>query len=328
MRVLVIKLSSLGDLFHALPAVSRVHEAWGAQIDWVTNQAYVELVRHFTPVSRVIAFPRKNFFTHAGELLSDLRRDEYDYVFDMQGLLKSALTARAARAGKRIGPSFYREGASIFYDEVTGPRNKNRHAVVENMDLLDHLGLAHATITFPVKFDQPVNLPNEPRIGLLPRSRWKTKNWPPEHFVKVAKELSSNSRIYLFGAPEDRDVCRFIAAQAGSNVTDMCAQTSLVELGGWLAAMDLVITVDSGPMHMAAATGTPVLAVFGATDHRRTGPFGDQHRVLHRDDLACRPCLSRTCQLKERDIRCLVGLSPEQVIAPARDMLASVRRMK
>jgi ADP-heptose:LPS heptosyltransferase len=105
----------------------------------------------------------------------------------------------------------------------------------------------------------------------------------------------------------------------------MCAKTSLVELGGWLSSMDLVITVDSGPMHMAAAAGIPVLAVFGATDHRRTGPYGSRHKVLVREDLSCRPCLSRTCLLKERDIRCLGGLSPDQVIAAARDMLARVR---
>jgi len=74
-------------------------------------------------------------------------------------------------------------------------------------------------------------------------------------------------------------------------------------------------------MHIAAAAGTPVLAIFGATDHRRTGPYGAMHRVLYREDLACRPCLSRTCRLKERDIRCLRGLAAGQVITAARDML-------
>jgi heptosyltransferase I len=325
MRVLVIKLSSLGDLFHALPTVARIHEVWGAEIDWVTNKAYVDLVRRFSPVKRVIGFPRQQFISGAGAFLREVRQEQYDYVFDMQGLLKSAITARSARSGKIIGPSFHREGSGLFYSAVAGPKNKNRHAVEENLDLLDHLGIERGPLKFPVTFDRPASIPSGPRIGLLPCSRWKTKNWPPEHFIEVARALSAQARVFIFGAPEDRDVCAHIAGQAGEGVTDMCAKTSLVELGGWLAAMDLVITVDSGPMHMAAAAGTPVLAVFGATDHRRTGPYGARHKVLHRDDLACRPCLSRTCQLKERDMRCLVGLTPDRVITAARELLERKR---
>jgi lipopolysaccharide heptosyltransferase I len=321
MRALVIKLSSLGDLFHALPAVARLQEATGADVDWVTNTTYTGLVTRFAPVHRAIGFPRHHFFSRAATFLRELRAEEYDLIIDMQGLLKSALTARFARGGRVIGPSFHREGAHLFYSEVTGPRNKERHAVEENLDLLDHLGIGRAEPAFPVVFEKPTGLPPGLRIGLLPCSRWKTKNWPPEHFASVARTLSESASVYLFGAPEDREVCRQISATAGSGIIDLCAKTSLLELGGWLAAMDLVITVDSGPMHMAAAAGTPVLAIFGATDHRRTGPYGARSRVLYRDDLPCRPCLSRVCQLKERDMRCLTGLRPERVITAARDML-------
>lgn len=328
MRVLVVKLSSLGDLFHALPAVAQMKNALGAEVDWVTNQGYADLVRRFDPVRHVIPFPRKNFCAGLRPFLEHLRREEYDYVFDMQGLLKSALAARAARARKRIGPSFHREGSHFFYDAVTGPRNKNRHAVEENLDLLDFLGITRGPATFPVQFDLPEGLPaDKAHVGLIPCSRWKTKNWPPEHFIELAKSLSDEAHLYVFGAPEDRAVCHRIVEESGdgNRVIDMCAKTTMTELGGWLSTMDLVITVDSGPMHIAAATGTPVLAIFGATDHRRTGPYGELHRVLHREDLACRPCLSRTCRLKERDIRCLSGLAPGTVITAARDMLAKTK---
>lgn len=328
MRALVIKLSSLGDLFHALPAVARLQEATGADVDWVTNTAYTSLVSRFAPVNHVIGFPRHHFFSRAGTFLRTLRIEEYDLVIDMQGLLKSAVTARLARGGRVIGPSFHREGAFLFYSEITGPRNKERHAVEENFDLLDHLGIGRAEPAFPVVFEKPTGLPAGLRIGLLPCSRWKTKNWPPEHFASVAQALSESASVYLFGAPEDRDVCRRIAASAGPGINDLCAKTSLIELGGWLAAMDLVITVDSGPMHMAAASGTPVLAIFGATDHRRTGPYGSRNRILYRDDLPCRPCLSRTCRLKERDIRCLTGLRPERVVNAARDMLEQKHQVR
>ncbi|HMO51077.1 MAG TPA: glycosyltransferase family 9 protein [Kiritimatiellia bacterium] len=321
MRILIVKLSSLGDLFHALPAVARIKDVWGAEIHWVTHAGYADLVARFEPVDRVIAFPRRRFFSQARSFVQELRRDDYDAVFDMQGLLKSAWVARLARTKRRVGPSFHREGSRWFYDEVAGPRNKQRHAVVENLDLLAHLGIPQGDVAFPVRWPVPPGLPAGPRVGVIPCSRWATKNWPPGHFVEVARALAGEARLFVFGAPEDRGVCRQIAAAAGDRATDLCAQTTLPELGGWLQAMDLVITVDSGPMHVAAAAGAPVLAIFGATDPRRTGPYGARHRVLARDDLPCRPCLSRTCRLPERDTRCLAGLSPEAVLAEARALL-------
>lgn len=321
MRVLIVKLSSLGDLFHALPAVARLAEARSADIDWVTHPAYIDLVRRFAPVRRVIGFPRHGFAMKAPAFLRELRAETYDLAIDMQGLLKSAFVTRAARAKRRIGPSFHREGSHLFYDAVTGPRNKDRHAVEENLDLLDHLGVPRGEVAFPVNWPTPPDLPSGRNIALLPCSRWPTKNWPPEYFAALAKALRNEASLFVFGSPEDAAVGQQIAEAAGGGVVNQCGRTSLAELGGWLAAMDLVITVDSGPMHIAAATGTPVLALFGPTDPRRTGPYGAAHRVLVREGLACRPCLSRTCRLPEADTRCLRGLTPEVVLAAARDML-------
>lgn len=321
MRILIVKLSSLGDLFHALPAVAAIQKAWNATVDWVVQDPYVELVRHFAPVSRVIAFPRHGFAIRAPSFLRELRRETYDYVFDMQGLLKSAFVTRLARSGCRIGPSFHREGSRFFYDAVTGPRNKQRHAIEENLDVLDHLGLPRAPATFPVHWTPPTDVPAGPRIALLPCSRWATKNWPVEHFIEAARGLANDARLFVFGAPGDAETCRRITGQV-PGILNRCGQTSVMELGGYLSAMDLVITVDSGPMHIAAATGTPVLALFGATDPLRTGPYGAAHRVLFLENLACRPCLSRTCRLSPPDMRCLRELTPARVISVAREMLS------
>lgn len=326
MRILVVKLSSLGDLFHALPAVARIKEASGASIDWVTHAAYAGLVGQFEPVDRAIPFPRTGFAAGAPAFFRSLRRDAYDLVLDMQGLLKSALVARIARAPRRIGPSFHREGSHLFYDAVAGPRDKNRHAVEENLDMLDALGIARPErLTFPVRWPAPSGLPAGIKIALLPCSRWPTKNWPPGHFAELARQLPADAHVFVFGGPEDATVAEQIAAGSKREIINRCGRTSLPELGGYLAAMDLVITVDSGPMHMAAASGTPVLALFGPTEALRTGPYGASHRVLSRDDLDCRPCLSRNCRLPEADVRCLRGLAPERVAAEAQELLASGR---
>ncbi len=281
-RILIVKMSSLGDLFHALPAVHLIKQHTGVTVDWVVHDIYADLARCFTDVDRVIAFPRRAFLANARAFLADLRCEEYDLVLDMQGLMKSALVARAARAKKRIGPSFQREGARFFYDEVSGPRNKNRHAVEENLDMVRHLGLPVGDVVFPVRYPaQTLDVPH-PRVGMLPCSRRADKNWPPERFAEVARTLreQTGASLVLLGSPADVPVCATLARAIGGTVTNLCGRTSMLELGGIIKELDLLITVDSGPMHIAAAVGAPTVAVFGPTDPVKTGPYGPIHTVV------------------------------------------------
>lgn len=280
-RILVVKLSSLGDLFHALPAVHRIRLHTGASVDWVCHGMYADLVSRFGPVDRVIRFPRHSFPRDGGAFLRELREREYDLALDFQGLLKSALVTRAARATRRIGPSFSREGSRLFYDEVSGPTDKNRHAVEECLDTARHLGCPAAPVEFPVDFPaHPLDLPR-PRIGLLPCSRRAEKNWALERFAELARSLASlDAHWIVLGGPADRAACAALTSAIGPGAHDWCGRTSLLELGGLVRELDLLVTVDSGPMHIAAAVGTPTVAVFGPTDPIRTGPYGARHRVV------------------------------------------------
>ena len=145
---------------------------------------------------------------------------------------------------------------------------------------------------------------------------------PPEKFTETGRALAaSGANIFLLGAPEDRKVCRDIAQGIGRNVVNLCGKTGVVELGSVLQEMDLVITVDSGPMHMAAALGRPILAVFGATEPKRTGPFG-KHEIITHGRLVCQPCLSRECLRPKKDIACLRDLPAERIIEAAFRILA------
>ncbi|MBU1910158.1 MAG: glycosyltransferase family 9 protein, partial [Verrucomicrobia bacterium] len=256
-RVLVVKLSSLGDLFHVLPAVHAIREGLGGAVDWVTQTEYAALVRCFTDVERVMAFPRQEFPAGLGSFLWALRSASYDMVLDFQGLLKSALVAWLARAPRRIGPASGREGAPRFYTERIGPLDRSRHAVEQGLDLARHLGVKIPEPVFPVSFPPvEITLPR-PRVALVPCSRWPTKNWPADLFYDVARGLQeqAGASVLLFGAPEDRETCTAIARGLSGHILDLCGRTSLVELGGWMAGVDLVISVDSGPMHIAAALG-------------------------------------------------------------------------
>ena len=321
-RILIIKMSSLGDILHALPVVRCLKEGLRATIDWVAQPEYVELVKCFPDVSRVIPFPRRDFWRHFGEFRADLRESKYDYIIDLQGLIKSATVALLARGRKRIGPSFSREGSRLAYHAVVGPVRRDRHAVDELMDVVRYFALeVPHVLEFPAAFPKTQRPEPSPRVAIIPCSRWKTKNWPLERFVEVARALRARAKatLFLVGSPADSGTCADIAAGAGEGIVNLCGRTSLVELGSLLQEMDLAVSVDSGPMHMAAAVGVPVLAVFGATDPRRTGPYGSRHRVITADHLSCRPCRSENCA--RRDLACLRDLPADRVIAAALEML-------
>jgi heptosyltransferase-1 len=319
-RILVIKLSSLGDLFNVVPAVHGLKVGLGASIDWVTQPEYVDLVRCFDDVDDVISFPRRRFLAGLPKLIRSVRERNYDYVIDLQGLLKSALTARLARGRTRIGPSYRREGSGLFYHRIAGPRDESRHAVKQACDILKHLQLAEPAPVFPVTFPPAPAPRSRPAVALIPRSRWTTKNWPIERFAELARALRErlSATVVLAGAPEDRAACDQIAGDDDA-ILNLAGTTGLPELGGVLSGMDLVITVDTGPMHMAAASGVPVLALFGATDPGRTGPYGAGHEVLTTPDLPCRPCRSRTCA--RGDLACLQEITIDQVFEKAQQML-------
>lgn len=319
-RILVVKMSSLGDLFHALPVVHLVRKTTGATIDWVVQPEYEELVHAFVDVDEVITYPRKGGIKSLWGFIRRLRSTKYTMVLDMQGLMKSAWVARAARSERVIGPSFQREGARIMYDVVAGPRNRERHAVDENLDMLRFLSLPTGPVEFPVEFPEMPVQNKGPRIALVFKSRWPSKNWPVGSFSQLAKRLVAelDAFLYLAGSEDQKSEAQTIADAVGRHVENLCGHTSIVQLGGYLKKMDLVITVDSGPMHIASAVGTPVLALFGPTNPLRTGPYGKGNRVLS-VYKECSPCRYRECP--EGRASCMEHISVDEVFEAAGQML-------
>ncbi|MEE9369535.1 MAG: glycosyltransferase family 9 protein [Pontiella sp.] len=316
MRILIVKTSSLGDLFHALPAVRLLKQAYDAEIDWVVNTEYAGLVECFSDVRKIIPFPRKGLFSNLGQFRAALREETYDLIVDLQGLMKSAMICRMAKRSKGakiLGPSFQREGARFLYSAVVGRKDKNRHAVEENMDVLQWLKKSTNPIDFPVEFpavDFPC-LKQHPVVVFAPCSRHAAKNWPAKRFVELGEQLSA--QIILVGAPDDLEMCTYIEnALPEGAATNLCGKTTLLELGGVLQRADLVVTVDSGPMHMASATGTPCLAIFGPTNPLRVGPYGEQHRVLRNSDVR---------NYSKEDLESICKVEVIDVVNAAKDML-------
>ncbi len=323
-RILIIKLSSLGDLFHALPTAHALKEGLNAKIDWVTQPEYVELVRCFADVERVIEFPRHDLPGNLPTFLRDLRNTRYDLVIDLQGLMKSAVITAAARGDRKIGPSGAREGSHLFYHEQAGKKNKQRHAVEELYDAVRHLELSVPTkAQFPVQFPTGPNLGPGLQVALCPCSRAAGKDWPAERFVETTRQIQNefNATIHLVGSPSDRALCQQIADAVGPHAINHAGSTTLIELGSLLQQMDLLLTVDSGPMHMAAAISTPTLALFGPTSPLRTGPYGNQNRVIESSFQSTGKKISK--KTRQNDMRYIEAIPVEEVISTAKEMIAT-----
>lgn len=322
-QLLVIKMSSLGDLFHARPAAWFLTEGLGCETDWVVHGAYADLVSRFPGVRRAIPFPRHSFLRDGSAFMRSLRNSRYDIAVDFQGLLKSAFTAHAARASRRIGCSFSREGSRLLFRENAGSLNKDRHAVEECMDVVRYLNLPTDLEIPPVRFPEIDLTEPGPRIGMAPASRWPAKNWPTANAADAIRGLlaGTGGTIYLLGGKAEQTVCNAIEQQTQNRVVNRAGQMSLIQMGSFLQSLDLVISVDTGPLHMAVATGTPVLGLYGPTDPARTGPYGKHTRVLTPEGLAPRPRdYKRT---DEAALRYMREIRPERVVQEALDMLGA-----
>ncbi len=326
MRILIVKLSSLGDILHVLPTAHALREQTGATLDWVVHPEFAPLVRTFADVDEVLTFPRHHIARDFRASVRALRAREYDMAIDLHGLFKSGLVTRLARAKRRIGPSYSREFSWLFYGERAGRMNRARHAADQAMDVLDHLHLkrpapdaAASSVFRPVEASLP---PGSPHVAFAPVSRWKTKDWPAEHYARLARLLWADHQdisILVFGGKADADVGDAIAAAAPEGaVHNLCGKTTIAESIALLGKCDLLVANDTGPVHMAAAVGTHCLVLFGPTRPDWTGPYGPGHRILSAH-LPCQPCLKRTC--RRGDIACMMALSPAEVLQAAEEML-------
>lgn len=317
MKILVVKLSSMGDVLHALPTAAELKRQTGADMHWAVHPAFAQLVRCFSCVDRVLEIPRHGGLGAFRKALGPLRETDYDLVVDLQGLFKSALVARLARlapGGRRVGPSFQREGASLFYSATPKLILPRRHAVEECLDVLPLLGLERpAEPLFPM--DPPevdVGPSGVFRVAIAPMSRWETKNWPVAHFAAAARMLHErrNAELHILGGAGDKPIAEEIMRQAGVPMRNHCGEFDIPHSCGLLRRMDCLLTNDSGPMHLAAAVGTRCVAVFGPTEPKRTGPYGTRHTVLQTS--VCPPCHCRDCA--RGDHACMTSVTPEMAV--------------
>lgn len=332
-RLLLIKLSSFGDVIHALPALEALRQGHPrAEITWLVEEAFAPLLLGHPALDRVWAVPRvrpgrPGAWRELGRLLAVVRRvrqERFDAVLDLQGLLKSAFWVAMAKSPRKVGYDGTRELSYLALTERLPPYDPEAHAVWRSLALARHLGAPAGPPRF--RLEHLGRAPEGARglldsgdwVVLHPGARWASKLWPVAHWAGLAAALRRRGlRVALTGSGADRGLTQAIAAEAGGGILDLAGRTGLGELAWVLRQARLMVTVDTGPMHLAAALGTPAAALFGPTAPWRTGPFGPGHVVLRRD-LPCSPCFRRRCP----EPRCLRELHPEEVLGAVAKVLS------
>lgn len=327
-RIAVIKPSALGDIVHALPVLPALRRRFPrAHIAWVVNRAYEPLVAGHPDLNATLAFDRgalkRGVFATAATALQfarSLRRGGYDLVLDLQGLFRSGLMTAATRAARRVGLSTAREGASRFYtDIVATPRLDEGHAVDRCWRVAEALGVGHLPKTWHVPLAADAKRWADAEWAALPRpwivagvgARWLTKRWPPEHFAAVlrAAQARYGGSVAFIGTAEDAPLALAAAERLHGPVHHLCGATTLPQLAATLAKADLVVANDTGPLHLAAALGRPVVAPYTCTAVRLHGPYGVQRGAVE-TSVPCRASYVRTCS----HLSCMAELTPDRLL--------------
>jgi heptosyltransferase I len=282
-RFLIVRLGSLGDVVHAIPAAAALRAHFpDARIDWVTDPRYVELLELVQGIdARVAVDTRRVAATFA--TLRDLRRVGYDAAIDLQGLIKSAVLARAAAAERTIGfpRAHLREPlARAFYTHTPDPGDAS-HIIVKNLALLEPLGVRDRRVRFPL--DITNTAPAEQLIAecgaagyalLNPGAAWPNKRWPPARFGALAAALRERhglSPVVLWGPGEESLASDVVSASGGA--ARLAPRTAMADLFAIAKNARLMVSGDTGPLHIAAAVGTPIVSLFGPTRPERNGPW-------------------------------------------------------
>lgn len=338
MKILILKPSSLGDVVQALPVLRLLKgHLPTAEIHWWVDAALAALLESDPDLASVVRFERRRWGSpvHWPEMWRSvrwLRAQNFDWVIDLQGLARSGAFAWLANGKLLVGLDESREGARGFYDIIVPRVSFHTHAVDWYLAVLPRLGV-------PVhwNFDW---LPERPAVAervrkkwpaqgvrwvaVQPGARWPNKRWPIEHFAALMKQLAAqftDIRFAVLGGEGDMPLGEFLWRDLPECCVDLTGQTSLPEMVEWVRRCELMVTNDTGPMHVAVALRKPVVAVFGPTEPRRTGPYGQLDNVLHHR-LPCVPCLKSRC-VWPQPMECLTAISPGDVVKRMRQMLAS-----
>ena len=320
-RFLIVRLGSLGDVIHGIPVAAALRAAHrAAQIDWLVDPRYLEVLNLVPVLSRRIGVDPRGARTVLLRVIRDLRRTRYDAVLDLQGLIKSAVLARAAGGVQTIGltRAHLREpAATLFYTRHVDPHGA-RHVVFRNLALLEPLGIRAEAPTFPLVIPPSAVadtvsawFSHAGYVVLNPGAAWPNKRWPPDRFGAIAaalREIRGLRSLVLWG-PGERPLAEAVVA-AANGAAELSPPTAVADLFALAARARLLVSGDTGPLHIAAAVGTPIVALFGPTFPERNGPWSVTDLSVSRADR----CVCHHKRRCRRSVACIDDITVNEVL--------------
>jgi lipopolysaccharide heptosyltransferase I len=328
--ILIVRLGSLGDLIHTMPAFAALRREYPeTRIDWLVEPPHREILTLVDGLSNVVALKGRSLGGWM-ESVSDLRSRRYDLALDFQGLLKSATLARLSGASEVLGfnsKALREPAARLFYSRSVNVDDAG-HVVQKNLALASEvIGRRITELAFPFRQIQSGVIDELRNKGITkfalvnPGAAWPNKRWPAERFGAIAKDLldvHGLTPVVLWG-PGERVLAEAVAAASDGRAT-IAPETRLPDLVAVAHAASFMISGDTGPLHIACAAGTPAVALFGPTDAARNGPWDPRDVVLSRySTCACH--YKRQCQ--QPHSWCLPDISVEDVRLAIRKRLAA-----
>ncbi|MGH7833603.1 MAG: glycosyltransferase family 9 protein [Candidatus Binatia bacterium] len=324
-RLLLVKPSSFGDIVNALPALSALRHGWPeTAIDWIVKPQWAPLLKNHPMLHEVLPFPGN--LREWRQIIAELRRRAYDMVIDLQGLFRTGFLGVVSGSRARAGFAEGREGSGWLYTHPVPTSGASVHVVERNLEVIRALGIPtdgvrNFTLAQDPEAEEWVErswaqeqIKADEIVCLVhPGTRRETKLWPVERFAALLDRLTAtpNYRVVLIGGDEERNQFARSGSEARARSIDLMGRTTLPQLVALTRRATVLVTNDSGPMHLAAALGIPVVALFGPTDPRRVGPYGGGHTVL-RKDVDCSRCSRHRCV---KDSQCMKAIEVDEVYA-------------
>lgn len=329
-RILIRAVNWIGDAVMTTPALSAVRAGFPqATITIAANPLVAELFRVHPCCDRVLVYDKKG--THRGtrgllRFAADLRRERFDLAVLFQNAVEAALMTALAGIPRRAGYRTDGRGLFLTHGVPVGEGERRLHHTDYYLRMLEEVGIRGGdrrlllTCT-PEEFDWArQTLGPGSWIAVNPGAAYgSAKRWIPSRFAEVADRLAGEFgvRVLLTGGPGEAEIGRDIESAMTTAPLNLVGRTTVRQLMALLACCRLMVTNDSGPMHVAAAFGVPIVAVFGPTDHTTTSPLVDSCRIV-RKETDCAPCLLRQCPT---DHRCMEAITAEDVLQQARELM-------
>jgi len=276
----------------------------------------------------------KAMITTLRELRYQFNNNSYDLILDLQGSFRSGLLGRTNPGGMRIGFKDAKELNSLFQQELVAVPDNVQHALQKNLFFCDHLNVKVADEDFNMdirsdntelqSFFQEHGIASDSKIIYAnPATRWQTKLWPIEHWAKLADRFSAQGIVLIFGgSSHDKAYIKSITQLMDIQPIIAAGRFTLPQSVTLIQHSTIYVGVDSGPMHIAALSGIPVVAMFGPTHPSRVGPYGVEHYIARTEDLDCLECRKRTCS----HLSCMKGITVEKVYDAAMSFINKKRK--